>query len=82
MKNLNYEKIFKKCGLMKCDEEVVEEYRKGGFDVAEVWCSDDGIEFAVEHDGTITESCYRGSREVTIERIKWLFDYDIKELLS
>ena len=71
-----YNEIFEKCGLTKGDEYVVAEYEEGGYeDVLEVWIDEsDGIEFVVYKNGDIEEICFRGTRTVSPEHIKWLYN--------
>ena len=72
-----YNNVFEKCGLIKCDEYVVDEYKEGGYEgVVEVWSDDEGIEFVVFDDGSIEEVCFRGTKTVSIEDIMWLYNVE------
>ena len=73
-----YNEIFEKCGLIKDNGEYLEEYVEGGYvGVKELWMDvEDGIEFVVYENGDIEEVCFRGSRKVSIEYVKWLCDVD------
>ena len=73
-----YNEIFEKCGLVKGDEYIVEEYMEGGYEnVKEVWLDEeDGIEFVVFENGEIEENCFRGNRIVSLDHIKWLYNVE------
>lgn len=71
-----YEELFEMCGLVKGDEYVLQEYVEGGYeDVLEVWLDEeDGIEFVVYENGDIEEINFRGTRIVSVEYIRWLYN--------